>query len=272
MHRIRLASVFDITLASIILSMLLFCWIRFYTQNLALSLILSVICTFLLVFSIFLIKRRKNQQRALNSSQKDAALDASVQLRFSTPEQVLGFFLSVLEPNYTVTPKGQALLLKNAQKESTLFVPYFQNEVCTVTEISTFFAQAKECNCGRLVICCAVVDGAARNLAASVKNLNIVLLDAFATYQQVLAPANKMPAKVVDTRGAKLTFRQVMAYALSKERTKNYFLLGAILILSSFFVVFKIYYLVMGSVLLLLAAITRILPHRKNASLNNFTL
>lgn len=268
----RLASIFDLALAGIILFMLLFCWIRFYTKNLVLSLILAIICSFLLVFAVFLIKNKKNQQKSLSSKQKDDALDAAIQLRFSTDEQVLGFFLSVLESNYRVTAKDDSLLLESPQKDSILFAPYFKQEVCTTAEISRFFAHAKEHNCSKLVICCTVVDGAAKNLASSIQNLNIVLMDAFATYQQLLAPAKKMPSKVVDTKGAKLTFKQIMGYALSKERTKNYFLLGAVLILSSFFVVFKIYYLMVGSVLLLMAVITRILPHRKNASLNNFTL
>lgn len=51
-------------------------------------------------------------------------------------------------------------------------------------------------------------------------------------------------------------YKFFIEYALSPARAKSYLMLGLILLISSFFVLYKIYYLIFGTILLTLAIIT----------------
>ncbi len=271
MHNLKLSKILDILLTAMTLFILFFCWIRFYTKNLILSILIALLTTFLIVFLLFFHKHRKDRKKDITAKQKKLALDCATQFRFSSPQAVQSFFFNILKEKYKVTKKDLGLLIAY-EDETLFFMPSFQKDIFTSDDLANIYSCAKKYGATQLSICSTEFNVHSKNLAKAIKTLPIFLLDIYDTYGQIIAPSNRLPEKVVDTQRAKLTFKQVLSFAVSKERTKNYFLLGIVLIFSSFFVLFKVYYLVFGSLLLAMAALTRVLPHKQKAQISSVHL
>lgn len=185
-----------------------------------------------------------------------------MQLKFSTEADVKKYFKNILKNDYSVKTIKSGLLLEKDNKK-TLFSMAFNQEIFNIDNLAKTFAQAKNLDVNELIIVANNFDEKCKNLANAIKEIKISTLDAFDTYEKFIEPSGILPNKVIDTSKAKLSFRQVLNYAFSKERTKHYLLFGLILIISSFFVYFKVYYLVFGSILLVFALLTRIIPKLK---------
>lgn len=271
MFKYRFSYVIDITITSAIFFVLFFCWIRFYTKNAALSAILGILITALVVFLLFFYRKKKSAKKEISAKKRSIATNCATQLKFSPFNKVKKFFFDIFKEKNQVEQKKEGLIIIDNNKK-TFFAPIFLNDVFSVDDFAKLYVFAKKYNAKNLTVCAFSFDDNTKNLAKTIKNLNITLLDAFDTYTQIIEPSNKIPDTVIDTQKTKLTFREIISYALSKDRTKNYLLLGFVLIFSSFFVMFRVYYLVSGSILLVLAIITRILPYKKKHSAININL
>lgn len=271
MYKVRISNIIDIVLTSGILFLLFYCWIRFYTKNSSLSIFISVLITFLLVFLIFFCKKKKSAKKQISLKQKKMAVECATQLKFSGKNNVKKFFLNILKDKYKTQNKTDGVIIFEDNK-TTFFVVDFDKDIFSSNELASVYSSAKKYGANELIICAISFDDNTKNLSKSINNLKITLLDAYETYAQIIEPSKQLPAKVVDTEKAKLTFKQLMSYIISRERTKNYLLLGLVLIFSSFFVLFKIYYLVFGSFLLFMALLTRILPHKQKTTISSIHL
>jgi len=271
MHKLKISVILDILLTSAISFVLFFCWIRFYSGNVLLSVFASLFITFLLVFGLFFYKHKKNIKKSITSKQRKSALECATQFRFSEPKEVQKFFYDILKEKYSVVNKSSGLLI-SLEDKLLFFIPSFNKEIFTSNDLANYYSLAKKYNATQLTICSTQFEDNAKNLSKAIRTLPITLLDIYETYSQIIEPSQKMPDKVVDTESVKLTFKQILSYAISRERTKNYILLGLVLIFSSFFVMFKIYYLVFGSILLAMAILTRVLPHKHKAQISSIHL
>ncbi len=271
MIKIKIGNAIDIVLTSCIFFVLFFAWIRFYSKNVYLSIFSSIFITFLLVFFLFFYKRKKDTKKELTLKQKNLALDTALQLRFSSAKSVRSYFKKLLENKFKTEEKKDGLLITKNNKLN-FFVPCFSEEIFKSDDLARLYSKAKEYNADEITISAVTFDDNCKNLSKAITNIKITLLDAFETYTQLIEPSNELPEKVVNTQKAKLTFRQLLSYALSKERTKSYFMLGIVLIISSFFVLFKIYYLIFGSILMLMAVLTRVLPHKQKNAISSIHL
>ena len=255
-------NVIDTIITSIIFFVLFFCWLNFYIKNTILSVFLSIFLTFLIVFFLFFFKSKRNKKKNLSSKKQKEATNCIVQLKFSTEADVKKYFKNILKNDYSVKTIKSGLLLEKDNKK-ILFSIAFNQEIFNIDNLAKTFAQAKNLDVNELIIVANNFDEKCKNLANAIKEIKISTFDAFDTYEKFIEPSGILPNKVIDTSKAKLSFRQVLNYAFSKERTKHYLLFGLILIISSFFVYFKVYYLVFGSILLVFALLTRIIPKLK---------
>lgn len=255
-------NVIDIIITSIIFFILFFCWLNFYIKNTILSVFLGVFLTFLIVFFLFFFKSKRNKRKNFSSKKQKEATDCAVQLKFSDELEVKKYFKKILKNDYSVKTIKSGLLLEK-ENIKILFVMNFGQEIFNIDNLAKTFAQAKNLNVNEIIIVANAFDEKCKSLANAIKEIKISIFDAFDTYEKFIEPSKIFPNKVIDTSKAKLSFKQVINYAFSKERTKHYLLFGLILIISSFFVYFKVYYLVFGSILLVFALLTRILPKFK---------
>lgn len=260
METLKISRFFDILTTSTLFFMLFFCWIRFYTKNWVLSLFLAIILTFLCVFVIFFWTFKKQKKKTFNKEEQKNAHNCALQLQFSKKNCVFSFFEEILKEKFRIQKKETGFLVLD---KKIFIAPNFSGLNLSFEDFVKIFAEAKDESINELIICSNNFDETTKNFTKSIKNLKITLYDMYETYFKLIKPSNKTPKQVVETNQKKLKFKEIFALSFSRKRTKNYALFGIILILSSFFVPFKIYYLLSGSFLLVLAVLTLILPNIK---------
>ena len=257
MTKIRLNYIIDIILTYLICFILFYAWINFYKKNITISFVLSFIISFCVVFLIFFIRSKVAKKKNVSLSQKEQAIMCASQLKFSTKANVINYFYKNL------SKKEKTLKHKNFIETTTSIIyPFFEKQILDLDSFSQIYKSTHQFTKNVIILC----DNAQKDcllLCSKIKNKRITILNAEQTYIKFIKDFEKPPEEVIITKTQKLEFKELLSYISSKERTKNYILMGIILIISSFFVMFKVYYLVFGSILLSMALLTRILPYMK---------
>lgn len=221
------------------------------------SFFIAILLSFFAIFIFFGIKSRLEKKHNLNNKHKQAAQNCALQLRFSDKKQVINYFEKLISKKEKVSKYKNYLETKEA-----IFVPYFFVEKICLNEFSKIYAQTIHFS-KTIIILSNSFDNNVYELVKNIKNKKFCLLDNFATYEKYIKEYECYPNEVINTTKQKIKLKELFFFMLKKDKTKNYFFLGLVLIVSSFFVWFKIYYLVSGSILLLLAVITIVLPYIK---------
>lgn len=98
------------------------------------------------------------------------------------------------------------------------------------------------------------------NLQNIIDNLKIqtIVLDYKQTYTLLLKEYEFYPEiTIIKPQKAKTTFKQILKTALNKNKTKNYLLSALFIFFASFFVSYRIYYLIITTLLIILALLSR---------------
>ena len=90
-------------------------------------------------------------------------------------------------------------------------------------------------------------------------------------YFKFLKPLNApIPNSIKLKETQKLKFNQIVATALNKSTSKNYFTSGFIILISSLFIKYKVYYIIFASILFILAYISHFNVWFNKAESNDF--
>lgn len=263
MTKLRLSQIIDSIFVFGFCFLIVFCWIRFYTKNTILSAFVGLIIT--TIFSLVLAKilNAKSKRKNITKKDKQDAQFCALQFGFMPLKQCLMFFCDILKQKNKVAFFKSHLVLNPQTQNATLFVPLFYKSEILETDIQNCFILAREKNCNTILICAKSFSQAATTLAKNLSAFHFSLFDTFETYSKIIKP-NPLPPKIVDTSVEKLHFSQLVLSAFDKKRIRNYLLFGVILLVSSFFVYYKIYYLISGSILIVLCIVILFLPNKKS--------
>ncbi|MBE7082814.1 MAG: hypothetical protein E7378_04005 [Clostridiales bacterium] len=189
---------------------------------------------------------------------------------FMPQDQILEFFCNL------ANTKHKAKIIDNfvviGEKSFTILSPHFNNDglncdklIETYNQISKMFAQNIEFNNIKKIIICTNKNK--ENVDFVVDNfcLSTIILDAKQTYLQLLKAYEFYPKITVQEKPkAKNTFKKLLAIAFDKKRTKSYVLSALFMFFASFFVFYKIYYLIVATLLLSFAILCQTnLPFNK---------
>ncbi len=256
----KISFYFDLIISSVLLFLLFFCWIRFYTKNLFASIIGGICATFVCIFLFSIIKNKRNEKIQLNSKQKKLALDCALQLMFTSQGQVQKYFETIFKEKYKTTKTNGGLKIVK-ENFCAFFFPAYSVEVLQPEHLAQIISFSSKIS-NQIFISVNQADNKTLELAKSIKNIKITIYNYMQTYEKIISKQNILPEQVIDTSIVKPTYKQLIEYAFSPSRSKNYWALGLILLLSSFFVAFKIYYLISGSILILIGIIVKFLPNK----------
>lgn len=223
-----------------------FIWIYYYNRNLLLSLVLSIALSLIVDFVIMQFVKKKNSNAIIKSNEKKAIEAFSNQFLFSTTFQNINYFCDLFNnPNIKKTKNYFVI-------ENTTFLPYYnkcelnQDDILGIYKL--FNVKTKN-----LVVMCKSISTDALTLSKSIDNYNFVVLNESDVYFKFLKPLKaSMPNNVSFKQTKKLKLKEILALALNKHTAKGYFLSAFIILLTSIFIKYKIYYIVFAFVLFLL--------------------
>lgn len=266
--RNKLAKIIDSVAILVASFVLVFAWVRFYTHNVILSVIVGGIFAIFICFFINFFAEKSEQKKVGSAKTKKSAEMLGLNLLGATNDEILTYFFDIFsQDGVSVTKLQNCLKIEqnrtqdgttSAQKSELIF-PFFHKtelDLCDLILILKIARTLKESN---IKIYSIKASAEAKDFAKKIRNFGITFCDQydlFAISKIATAPVT------FDLNSPKLHFQDYLQFALQKSRAKNYLLFGLILLATSFIVPYKIYYLIWGSLLCVFALAVR-LAHAK---------
>lgn len=267
--RSNFAKVLDSIILALVFSVLIYAWMRFYTKNTSMSIVVGI-CSGLLIMAVLnIIFYNREQKLNINKTTKSNAEKLSLNLLCSTQSEINTFFAKILNSlgkikkskNYLEIKENSAQNDLHSTMHSTLIFPEFNKENFTLEDLFRVIKTATKLNAKEIKIFAPTVDETAKTFAKQINNLKIDFVDKYSLYNNYIAGKfeNALIEKI-DISKPKINYAGLLRYAVNQKRARHYLLFGLLILLMSFLVPFKIYYLVLGSLLCLIALIVKIAP------------
>ena len=171
-------------------------------------------------------------------------------------KNLLNFFYKLCLSKHECTLASNYIIIKNNDKNIILY-PCFNGDkigVCTFVDI---IKDVKNLDIKRLIVLCAGYENKI-NLELDKFNFEIIFLKNEEIYFKLLKKYEFFPEITIkSTKKPKNTLKFLTSSALNKKRTKGYLLSALCLFVASFFNAYKIYYVAISSLLVVLAIFCR---------------
>lgn len=231
-------------------------WLNFYIDNLVIVGLISIIISLTIGLLIFAInKKKKNTLNTTNKEQKMMA-DISLQLLLADENKILNFFENLLSKKRTI------VINKNAIKwDDSAFIPIYDSTTLNGDIIAKTFKNNRYTK--HIFIAGISFSEDARKLAEKIKESKITLLDETATFNLMKKYSIYPDFKVELNKKEKFRYSQLKNIAFTKNNAKHYLISGFIILLTSFFIRYNVYYLIFATLLFIFASISYFKPVKK---------
>lgn len=250
MSKFRLINILDIIFITIASFLLVFAWVQFFLRNLIFSLLISAIITSSMLITIKLIKSKH-----LSRLQNKTRLEADI-LKFKLTIQTLPStkFAQLIKK---IIPKD---LDPHIQKGDIIFTNNNFPTTCTYASdlnINTLLKIIKEKPTNSLIIFCPDYSQDVKHISTSFQNKSIKLVKLDELYPIFNQHNIQIDTSNINLHKCKLTLKEIALNAISRDKSKGYFISGIILLFTSIIIPFKIYYVIFSTILMSLSIICR---------------
>lgn len=257
-------NIVDGVLSKVAIFMLSFFWVRYYTTNLTNILFASVTITLCITALIGILKKRKKKMSKAEIKNMNEVFN---QFIFNDTQFAIDTFHSALKQKHPEIKKYNNMILIKTKKQTTAFFPYLTASKLTTQEFTKMYSSSVRRKCDAIVI--ATIEGAETKLKQSMEYLekNITVLNGEKVYK-LLKSLESLPEIKIKLE-KKRSFFLIFSKALSKDKTRKYIFIAIVLLISSYFVRYSIYYIVIASICIVLSLLCYIdiveLINRKKA-------
>lgn len=253
MQKHYLSKIIDNIFLIVSVFLLSFLWIRFYSHNKFITLIIASSITIIICSCVHFIVSKKTKMQTATKKQANLVQNLSNFFMLTSKIQVLAIFQKAILSRKCACEQQKGVLVFG----EFALLPIFSKPRCDDYDILTGIKKIKTLNLQekKLIICAKNFTQEAKNFAGTLTTQQVLLLDEFETYNMFFKPINY----IVSTNApkSKPNFRQKLRklsfVMFSKQRFKGYVLSAIVLIIGSYFMRYNIYYLVMSSILILLS-------------------
>ena len=254
----KFATMIDNIALSLLVGVLFYCWLNFVSHKQTLCLIAAT-ASALLCFVVCSILSKKRQKKLDISAKTIDNVDRIYQKLLFTETQAQTKWLASHTQNATIFYdffKQGTTIFCNALLKNKLGI----EDVCQfIRKLESVFKNLKDFE---IVVLCEDFEKQTKTFVESL-NIKVELLNKFETAKKFGLKSETLECNIQILKPEK-SFKAILDYALSPKRFRSYFLFGMLLVASSFFVIYQIYYLVFGTLFLFMSALTLILKKKKN--------
>lgn len=259
----KLANLLNLFFRLLLIFFLIFIWIRYTVESLTLSIILTVFCTLLTDFLIQYLLNKKKYINSIKASEIKKLKSVINYFIFNENKDNLTFFYNLVSKKHLAVKKNNFIIINHDNDNNVILYPYFTFKNFSVDDLIFILNKTKKLCFSKIVICSNNFDTDCKSFITKIDK-NILLLDGEQTYLNLLKPYNCIPENIPnEKKDNQIKFKHLFKNSLSRNKTKSYFFASIILLISSFIIKFNIYYLIISSILLILALISFISPHIK---------
>lgn len=251
MKKLNLYNIIDIIFKSLLIFLLTFVWVRYFVKSLTLAIILSLFITFMIEIFSKIIKRKINSKKQISIDEENKIEEITNSLIYLPNEKVVTYFYNLAKSKHNATKKTKYIEINHTNSNIVLY-PIFRLDELNSQNVLDIYNTIKTKNVKRIIICTNIYNAKAKTTASKLDK-EIILLNSKQTYFELIKKYAIYPEKVELKKGKKQTFSDFISYALNKKRTKGYFYSSLLILFCSFFVPYSLYYVIMSSILLVLA-------------------
>ena len=256
---LKFSSVIDFLFFNLTLFLIFFAWTRFIFKNVLIALII----TFALIIAINIIKNirmhiksSKNATLKIKSSEMENCL---LLLLAQSNQEKVDLFSSFYEKNEIECVLDNIIVFKD---NSGLAINFSHKNESQESFLRIVY-KARQNNIKKLSILCYSMNKQDKIFFENLTDIEAKILEKEEVYTKFLI---KLPKKEnyfnVKSTG-KIKFKQFISLSIDRRKAKGYFLSGLLIFFCSLIVKYNIYYVIMSSILFLLA----LLSFRKNETL-----
>lgn len=247
MKVLKISKLFDFLFGVSFLFLISFVWIRYFFENIWLTLFLSSLLTFLIV-SIFHASQKYFLNKK-NLTEKDIINASNISTNFLLLKkaETLKIFEKKLNVKYSVKTKSDFLIVNK-----NILRPVYSASIITSKEVLETYTKTKEENFEKMIIVCKKATDEAKETTRLFADIKCLILEEFEAYENIFKPLNFEVPTVKKIKKEKRKFSDYLSLALNKQRTKNYLMISVFMLFSSFVLRYNIYYIVFASITTLL--------------------
>jgi len=254
MSRFKFFNLIDIIVISLIIFLITFAIIQYLIVNLVLSLILSIILSvaILMVAKIMITKKQK-KKIALGEDKVNTEI---YNINFKTYSDVkkLSFVKNFIDKSYSPKIVGKHIDFVKDNEKHMMIVETNEEKITEnflYNLLKTYLTKTQN-----LIIVCNNYDDAAKETCNSIKNIKIKFINKYDFYLKCKENNLKIIENIKIIKN-KLKIKEIFKNFFNVSHFKGFFVGGLIMLLTSFIVPFRIYYLIFGIILLIFSLICK---------------
>lgn len=255
----KLSKISNIILKYFLLFAVCFLWLNYIRISNTLAFTISISVSIVVGYTIHLLQGLKTKRINVSKEENAKIENTSLQLMYGTKKQVLDFFYNTFKTKYTIKKHIDYITLNDYD-----FFPIYSTDTITQGDVLRAIKQSEN----EIIIACVSADQSAIK-CAKLTSKNVVILTQTDVYR-VLKNYDSFPNfNITKTAKKKLKFVDIKNSTFAKANAKGYIISSIIILFSSFFVRFNIYYTCISTLLLIFAGICLFHPAPKPS---DFTL
>ena len=241
----------------VLIFLLCFIWLRYFTKSLLLTTIVSAVLTFLIdIFSRMLLSKHTEKK---NFKQKELHNAEMMFFSMALEDNPVSFFENIFKNFEDFCSKQKFIVFRDEKNIKTILYPLFTFENISIDQITQAIKQTKKEQADQIIIIGGNFD---KECFSFIKNFNteITLYNKFDTYEKIYKAKNAFPEIIKKTNEENNkhypTFKELLAFAFDRKRAKGYLLSAISLLFCSLFVRITLYYSIVASLLIVFSIIT----------------
>lgn len=257
--RFSIVKLFQIAFRLLMIFMLIFVWIRYYSDNLNFAIWLSVFITFIIEVFFKIINQKRLEKLGLKQNEIKLAQSTINKLMFNTQTENVALFYKILKEKESVKKHKEYLIVTNKENELFALFPTFSFSDFSVDTLALVFQKVKSHNLKRLIICTRTSTKEAKEIAKKA-SFEVLILETQEVYARLFKAYDYQPKEEelfkIENVTKEIKLKDIVKGAIAPNKTKSYFFSSLILLFASYFVPYKLYYYIIASFLLVLSIIS----------------
>lgn len=254
MSKFKIVNLIDKFFVSAAIFLFIFAWINFYTRNLWLTFVLSLIFSASCVFILFYLLNKKQQKTFANKTQIENIEKCYLSFKLMPLKNQLNLLLCTIN-NPTAKIENNIIIFHDNNKKIGMVIA---TEYETITEniFLNLIANFRFSDLDELIIVCSSVMTFNVNIFSNKKFCFLTKEKLFENYFN----ASKIFPETDDfnSQKNKVEFIEILNKFFIPHKAKSYFVCGLILVFSSIILPYHFYYIIFGSTLLLFSIICKL--------------